>query len=73
MLQIEFPTLTNFVCKKCVEASDISPKVFAMNLSAETILNDLAVIDFILCETSLWGVLRKLKDTDRQVQVYNYS
>ena len=28
MLNIEFPTPINFVCKKCVGASGISPKLF---------------------------------------------
>ena len=28
MLNIELPTPVNFVCKKCVDASGISPKLF---------------------------------------------
>ena len=71
MLNVEFTTPVNFVCKKCVDASGISSKLFVRKSSAKTILNDSAVGDVIVCEKSLRGnVLQKFKGTERQVQVY---
>ena len=72
MLNVEFPTPTNFVCKKCVDASAISSELFVRKSSAKTILNDLAVIDVIVCEKSLGKKEpQRLKGAERQVQVYN--
>ena len=72
MPQIEFPTPTNFVCRKCVDASEIAAEIFLRQSSAKTILNDLAVSDVIVCATSLRKkVLRKLKGSGRKVHVYN--
>ena len=72
MLQIEFRTPINFVCKKFGGASNIPPKLFIRKSSSGTILNDLAVIDVIVCEKSLRKkALRVLKGAGRQVQVYN--
>ena len=50
MPQIEFPTPTNFVCRKCVEASDIPSEIFLRKSSSETTLNEAEVIDVILRE-----------------------
>ena len=36
MLQIEFHTPTNFVCRKCVGASNISPELYISKSSAKT-------------------------------------
>ena len=71
MLNVEFPTPTNFVCKKCVDASAISSELFVRKSSAKTILNDLAVSDVIFCKKYLRGkVSQKPKGAERPVQVY---
>ena len=72
MPQLEFRPPANFVCRKFVEESDISSKIFLRKSSAKTILKDLAVRDVIVCEKSLRGkVLREPKGSERQVQAYN--
>ena len=71
MPQLEFPTPSNSGCRKCVDASDISPNIFLRMSSTETILNDLEVIDVIVCEKPIRGwILKKFKDSGLQVQVY---
>ena len=71
MLNIEFPTPTNFFRKKCVDASGISLKLPTRKSSAKTILNDLAVIDVNVFEKALMGKIpREFKDAERQVQEY---
>ena len=60
--QLEFPAPINLVCKKCVDACDISSKISTRKSSAETILGDLAVNGVIVCKKSLRKkALRKLK------------
>ena len=74
MLNIEFPAPINFVCKKCVDVSGISSKLPTRKSSSKTILNDLTVSDVIVCEKALRKKITwKLKDTERQVQVYKKS
>ena len=74
MLNIEFPTPINFVCKECVDVSGISSKLPTRKSSSKTILNDLTVSDVIVCEKALRKKITwKLKDTERQVQVYKKS
>ena len=71
MLNIEFPTPINFVCKECVDVSGISSKLPTRKSSTKTILKDLAVTHFIARAKALRGKIpREFKDTERQVQVY---
>ena len=71
MLNIEFPTPINLVCKKCVEESGISPKLIIRKSSSETILIDFAVGDVIVREKSLREkFLQKFKGAERHVHVY---
>ena len=62
MTKLEFPTPTNLVCRKCVDASDISSEIFLRKSSTKTILTDLTLIDVIVCGKSLRKkVIRELK------------
>ena len=71
LLQLEYRNPINFVCKKCVDVSEIPNEISIRKSSAKTILNDLTVSDVIFCEKSL---SRKApmnpKGSERDVQVY---
>ena len=51
--QLEVCAPVNFVCKKCVDISEIDGKVPIRKSPIDTILNDLAVNDVIAFEKSL--------------------
>ena len=71
MLNVEFPTPTNFACDKCVSKSGIYSELPTRVSPTKTILQDLTVSDVIVCEKRLRGkVPQKSKDSDRRVQVY---
>ena len=72
MSNIEFPTPTNTVGKKCGGACGISSKLRTRRSSTKTILKDFAVSDVIVFEEALRRrILRKFKDTEREAHVYN--
>ena len=60
----------NFVCIKCVAASEIPNKIPIRKSSSKTTLKDLTVSDVIVTEKPLRGILLKLKGAGRKVQVY---
>ena len=74
MLNIEFLSPANFVCKKCVDASGIASELLTRKSSAKTILKDLAVSDVIVCEKPLRKKIpQKPKHLGREVQAYKLS